>query len=184
MKYRLKHEVEAIQWFKGVQVDLADLKVVPANVEITYSRDQSLYYCTHPKQRSDHWLSVEIIKEKPADLTQGNLDGYLQIKKTKTGEEYWRKALPFAFWSVKADKRRELNVQDEQELERFKDYASMERWKQEDLGEMAYLLVPDTKYGDGVRRELIQAGDYVVNDPVQGKLVINRIEFEKTYEQS
>lgn len=86
-------------------------------VEVTYSRDATFYYVTSAARRKGYWLSVQKrpISEKPADERKA-VDGFMSdgvtIRKYD-GEEYWREALPFTFYSVKSGDRRRVRANDD-----------------------------------------------------------------------
>lgn len=93
-------------------------------MKITYSRDEKLYYISHPFHRSGDWLSVDEHELPiPDEKKKGTFSGAVEVRKND-GRAYWRDVYPFSFYDIKSGRTEAIG----EDTELFKDYASMSRW--------------------------------------------------------
>jgi hypothetical protein len=180
----MKKTVTAFQW-NGEEQGLPDGFYL-CHPEVHYSVGRDFVYFTYANLSSRYWISAEKFAEKPESNT---LTGALEIT-LKDGRKYWRIAYPFAFYSIKSEasvnrdhRARYLNRHDEEELNEFLDFATLESWG--DSRDGHFRLPPrlehrkvDGSYGRGFRPYYMKPTDWILIDGDNIEVVSDE-EFQK-----
>lgn len=184
-KMTITREIDAVQWL-GPEHPLPDgcFNVVP---EVHWAADRNFVYFTYGDLDARDWMGVEKLAEKPAG---GGFEGSVQFT-PKEGAEYWRKVLPFAFWSVKSEATLKarlgvsdahravfLNLDDETEVTLFRNYASLEQWPNP-LPRFAEYREINGSYGRGYRPHYLAPGDWLVREKGRDPYVLKDDEMQK-----
>jgi len=170
MKTTIKRTIEAEQW-------TGENGPLPAGVylckpEICWSHMRQLVYFTYAELRPQHWMEVKKHEGVGTDKdVDGFFEGGIQIE-LKTGEKYWRKTLPFAFYSVKSEASMSRNhhavyveKEDAETVALFMDYCGVEKWPNP-LPPRAEYRDVDGAYGRGYRPIYMKPGDWLLKEEV------------------
>lgn len=145
--------------------------------EVHWSAKRDLVYFTYGDLRTNYWMGVEAFDKKPETdaLTQ-----CVGIRSSDTGEEHYRRVLPFAYWDVKSEaqmKNRDgdkdayrpvfLDWNDNSMVDLYIDFVILEKWRSHlnpathrlDMVEFREI---DGACGRGYRPHYLHPGDWLV----------------------
>ena len=181
----IKREIDAIQWL-GPDHELPEgfHETMP---EVHWSAARDLVYFTYGKLDSRDWIGVEKLTEKPGKSALEGWVGY-----TPPGHApYWRKVLPFAFWSVKSESTIRvrngdptayravfLNRDDAEQVRLFHDYCASQRWPNP-LPRYAEYREIDGAYGRGYAPHYLAPGDWLLCERDARPRVVSDEEMQK-----
>ncbi|PQV52910.1 hypothetical protein LX70_04016 [Defluviimonas denitrificans] len=181
----VKREIDAVQW-RGPDHEMPEgfFECLP---EVHWAAGRNFVYFTYGKLDSRDWIGVEKLPEEPGKAALEGWVGY-----TPKGEApYWRKVLPFNFWSVKSEasmKARSgdaashhavfLDLDNPEEVQLFHDYCAYERWPNP-LPRFAEFRVIDGSYGRGYRPYYLSPGDWLLREPGKDPTVISDDDLQK-----
>ena len=184
-KVVIKREIEAIQWL-GPDHDMPDgmFEAVP---EVNWSVGRDFVYFTYGKLDVRDWIGVEKLPEEPG---KAQLEGWVGF--TPPGEApYWRKVLPFAFWSVKSEatiKSRSgdrdahravfLDLDNAEEVQLFHDFCASQRWPNP-LPRFVEFREISGSHGRGYVPHYLSPGDWLIREPEKRPRAISDDEFQK-----
>ncbi len=163
---KITREVDAYQYVVGQPLppDCHECQF-----EVNWSVGRSFVYFTYAKCNVKHWMSVQKWTEVPTGDNDSGLSSWAGIE-TADGEKYFRKVLPFAFWSVKSEASVSRNhsavYATEEEAQLVYDYAALEKWtKSQREGWIEHRTV-NGSYGRGFIPLYLKPTDWLVKDDV------------------
>jgi hypothetical protein len=172
-KFRKKPVViDAEQWFPGK--DIPGVRVVYP--EVIFSQDGKYYYVDHLTKgnKVDCWMEVERhMGEVPEELKHSSFEGYGEVWPKGGSATYYRKMLPFAFYTLRAGEKKKATLDDNL----VKDYAAINHWENINLIPYAWIK---TLEGD----HKVSPGDWIITGVKGEKYPCKPDIFEQTYERA